>query len=496
MKQYLLGIDIGTSGCKAAIFDKDGAVKSQATKPYTVSYPEPGFAEQNPDDWWAAVCLAIKEILDSSGIPAGEIAGIGVDGQSWSAIPIDKEGNVLCPTPIWMDTRAAGVCQELDREIGEKAIFDLCGNPLKPSYTSPKVLWYKKHRPGLYAKIYKILQSNSFITYRLTGAVTQEKSQGYGWHCFDMRKNVWDIDMCEKMGIGASLLPDIFDCHQIIGTVSEKAARLTGLAAGTPVSAGGLDAACATLGAGVLHAGETQEQGGQAGGMSICIDKYNSDIRLILGSHVVPGKWLLQGGTVGGGGVIEWFDREFGSGDFKMLDALAAEIRPGSDGMVFLPYMNGERSPIWDMNARGVYYGVDFAKTKGHFVRSSLEGVALSLKHNLEIAEQAGASVKKLLAVGGAANSKLWTQIKSDVTGKPIAVPSSDTAATLGAALLAGVGTGIYKDFDEAVKSTVKITKQYEPNHLNLEVYSEAYQVYLLLYKQLKPIMDKRGNSH
>ena len=496
MKQYLLGIDIGTSGCKAALFDKGGAVICQATKPYKVFYPQSGFAEQNPDDWWAAVCLAIKEILDSNGIKSGEIAGIGVDGQSWSAIAVDKDGNVLCPTPIWMDTRAADICEELDREIGEESIFNLCGNPLKPSYTSPKILWYKKHRPEMYSKIHTVLQSNSFIVYRLTGVITQEKSQGYGWHCFDMRKNTWDMEMCGKMGISTSLLPDILDCHQIAGTVTEKAAELTGLMAGTPVVAGGLDAACATLGAGVLHAGETQEQGGQAGGMSICIDKYNSDIRLILGSHVVPGKWLLQGGTVGGGGVIEWFDREFGSGDFKVLDALASEINPGADGMVFLPYMAGERSPIWDMNARGVYYGINFAKTKGHFIRSSLEGVAFSLKHNLEVAEQAGASVEKLFSVGGAANSKLWTQIKSDITGKPIEVPSSDTAATLGAAMLAGVGTGLYKDFEEAVGSTVKITKQYEPNPLNLPVYSEAYQTYLELYKQLKPIMDKRGHAN
>lgn len=310
------------------------------------------------------------------------------------------------------------------------------------------------------------------------------------------------MDMCERMGIPSSFLPDIVPCHQIIGTVTREAAEQTGLAPGTPVVAGGLDAACGTLGAGVVHAGETQEQGGQAGGMSICIEEYAADPRLILGYHVVPNQWLLQGGTTGGGGVMRWLEREFGAYErsvaaekgrtsLQQYNALAEQVSPGSDGLVFLPYMAGERSPIWDPNAKGVFYGLDFGKTKGHIIRSAMEGVAYSLKHNLDIAESAGAHVKELLAVGGCANSALWMQIKSDITGKSLAVPFSDTATTLGAALLAGVGVGMYENFEDAVAQTVKITRKYEPNTENHEVYMKNYETYLGLYENLKELMKR-----
>ena len=236
--------------------------------------------------------------------------------------------------------------------------------------------------------------------------------------------------------------------------------------------------------------------------MSICMDSYQSDPRLILGFHVIPGKWLLQGGTVGGGGVMRWFEREFadyersrqeetGKSSLSQLNEIAEKILPGCDGLVFLPYMAGERSPIWDPDAKGVFYGLDFSKTKGHFIRAAMEGVAYSLRHNLEIAEQAGAEVKVLRAMGGSANSLLWTQIKSDITGKPIVVPSSDTATTLGAVILAGVGVGLYESFEEAVKLTVEERRSHEPNLENATVYEEGYRTYLELYQQLKGIMKK-----
>ena len=271
---------------------------------------------------------------------------------------------------------------------------------------------------------------------------------------------------------------------------------------GIPVVAGGLDAACGTLGAGVIHPGETQEQGGQAGGMSICIDSYQADPRLILGYHVIPGKWLLQGGTVGGGGVMRWFEREFadyersrkeetGKSSLTQLNDIAEKISPGCDGLVFLPYMAGERSPIWDPDAKGVFYGLDFSKTKGHMVRACMEGVAYSLRHNLDVAKEAGAEAKILRAMGGSANSLLWTQIKADITGKSIVVPSSDTATTLGAAMLAGVAVGMYRDYEEATALTVKETRRHEPNPGNREKYEKNYHTYLALYESLKALMKE-----
>ena len=504
MKKYLLGIDIGTSACKIAVFSKEGAVEAAASGDYPVYYPHPGWAEQNPDEWWAAVCKTIKRTLEIGNIKPEQIAGIGIDGQSWSAIAIDKEGKVLTNTPIWMDTRAQDICDRLNKKIGADRIFELCGNPLQPSYTTAKILWYKENLPEVYLKIDKILQSNSFIAYRLTGKISQDISMAYGLHCFNMRTGHWDKEMCREMGIPESFLPDIVPCHHIIGSVTKEAAEQTGLAEGIPVAAGGLDAACGTLGAGVVRAGETQEQGGQAGGMSICLDEYAADPRLILGYHVVPGRWLLQGGTTGGGGVMRWMEREFGEyersvaaekgmSSLHQFNEIAEKIMPGSDGLIFLPYMAGERSPIWDPDAKGVFYGLDFSKSKAHMIHAAMEGVAYSLKHNLDIAEAAGAPVKELLSVGGSANSALWMQIKSDITGKIMKVPFSDTATTLGAAILAGVGIGMYESFEDAVEETVKITRCYEPDESRHELYKKNYEIYLELYKQLKNLMKKSG---
>ena len=503
MGEYLLGIDIGTSACKAAVFNREGRVTAAASREYRIYRVRPDWVEQDPEEWWHAACQAVKEIMMKSGIAAHDIAGIGVDGQSWTAVAVDGRGQVMTNTPIWLDSRTADICRELNEKIGADRIFSLSGNSLQPFYSTAKILWYERNMPDVYKRTDKILQSNSYIAYRLTGQISQDLSQAYGLHCFDMKKGVWDMGMCRELGIREGLLPELFPCHQVIGTVSARGARESGLCEGIPVVAGGLDAACGTLGAGVIHSGETQEQGGQAGGMSICTDCYKADPRLILSYHVVPGKWLLQGGTTGGGGVMNWLEREFadyereeakryGRTTMDLMNDNAEPITPGSDGLIFLPYMAGERSPIWDPSAKGVYYGLDFGKTKGHFIHAAMEGVAFSLKHNLDVAEEAGAKVAVLKAMGGSANSLLWTQIKSDVTGKPIVVPSSDTATTLGAVILAGVGIGMYRDFEEAVKLTVVNKRYHVPNEENRRVYDKNYHTYLKVYENLKELMDQK----
>ncbi len=502
MEKILLGIDIGTSACKVVAFRPDGTVVGQTTGDYKVYYPQPGYVEQNPVEWYEAVCGAIKKLI-ADGMPANEVVGIGIDGQSWSAIAVDNECNCLANTPIWMDTRAEAICEKLKGTLGlESRLFETCGNPLQPMYTLPKVLWYKENTPEVYENACKILQSNSYIGAKLTGVMTQEHSQGYGWNCYKMQEGVYDLALCEELGVRTDLLPEIVPCHEVIGTITEKASAETGLPVGVPVVAGGLDAACGTLGVGVLNTGETQEQGGQAGGMSICTDFAAAEPSLILGAHVVPQRWLLQGGTVGGGGVIRWFNQEFGTDDKLAaekngtLDLLemnyaADKVPAGSDGLVFLPYMSGERSPIWNSKAKGVYYGVDFTKTRAHFAKASMEGVAYSLRHNLEVAEKAGAKVDVMRAMGGAANSRTWMQIKADVTGKEVVVPSAETATALGAAILAGVGVGVYSSFEQAVEQTVKIRKTYKPDPANAEVYEKGYKIYRELYENLKETMER-----
>ena len=492
MGSQLLGIDIGTSACKIAVFDVFGKVLAQSNQSYQVYYPHQGWAEQNAEEWWEAICLGIKDVLSQDGVNADEICGIGVDGQSWSAIPVDKNGNVLHRTPIWMDTRAREICTRIKNDIGEERIFNISGNDFLPSYTTPKMLWFKENMPEVYSNTYKFLQSNSYIVMKLTGIMSQDYSQGYGIHFFDITDLSYDSKLAEDMGLSVDLVPDLYRCDQIVGGVLEDIAKKTGLKPGTPVVAGGLDAACGTLGAGVFKVGQTQEQGGQAGGMSICTDKALSHKKLILGTHVVPDLWLLQGGTVGGGGTLKWFRQELGKElSFDQLVSEAEGITPGADGVLFLPYMSGERSPIWNPDAKGVFYGLSFDKTRGHMVRAVLEGVAYSLEHNLRTATETGINIGTLNAMGGSANSVLWTQIKADVTGKCIQVPTSDTATTLGAALLAGVGCGLYKSYDEAVKSTVVITRTQEPNMQNHKRYQQSMELYLKLYQNLEGLFHE-----
>ena len=492
MRELLLGIDVGTSACKITVFETNGNVLVTLNGKYKALHPKSGWAEQNPEDWWNAVSYCIREIFSDTNIKPSEISAIGIDGISWAAVAVDNNGDCLCNCPLWFDTRSQEICNELNYNLGSENIFRLSGNPLKPGYTTPKVLWYKKYFPEMYSRINKILQCNGYIAFKLTGKYSQDLSQGYGWHCFDMHSGTWNENMISAMKINKNLLPEIVPCDFVIGKVNHNASIQTGLLEGIPVVAGGLDAACGTLGAGVIHAGETQEQGGQAGGMSICLDNYISDERLILSFHVIRDKWLLQGGTTGGGGVIRWFSENFKS-NFSEINDLAEKIPAGSEGLIFLPYMMGERTPIWDTNAKGVFYGIDFSKTKGHFIRACMEGVALALRHNLTAAEEAGANSNELRAMGGSANSLLWTQIKSDVTGRKIVVPSSDTATTLGAAMLAGVGVGIYENYDDAVSKTVKITRKHEPDFSKSEIYNKTYENYIELYESLKNLMRKTG---
>ena len=500
MSKYLLGVDIGTSACKVAIFDLDGKVVCQANREYAVYHPAPGHVEQDPEEWYRAVCAAIADCLARSRIDAREIAGIGVDGQSWSAIPVDKQGRVLARTPIWMDTRSADIARQTVDRVGFDRIFGVSGNGFEPTYSTPKMLWFKQHKPEVHAAVHKYLQSNSWIVYRLTGVMSQDKSQGYGVHAFNMTTGTWDDRLCQELGIERAHLPDIVNCDQVVGSLTAKAAAETGLAAGTPVVAGGLDAACGTLGAGVILPGQVQEQGGQAGGMSICVDRALAHPKLILSFHVIPGQWLLQGGTVGGGGALRWFRQEFGAAEdaaalaegisaFEVMSREAATIKPGSEGVLFLPYMAGERSPIWDRDAQGVFFGLSYGRSRAHLIRAVMEGCAYALEHNLETSAETGLKIDELVAMGGAANSRVWTQIKADVTGKRIKVPASDTATTLGAALLAGVGTGQYRDYAEATQRTISISRVHEPDPDNRHQYRAGYGLYRKIYENLKDIM-------
>ncbi|GMQ57608.1 xylulokinase [Vallitalea sediminicola] len=492
MGDLLLAIDQGTSGCKMTIFDVMGKVVSSITKSYETYYPSEGFVEQDTEEWWQVITEGISQILSRDNINPEDVKGIGIDGTSWACIPIDKEGDVLSRAMIWLDRRAEKQADWMKDVIGEDRLISISGNPVDSAYITPKMLWLKDNKPEIFNRTYKFLQSNAYIAYKLTDEISQDYSQCYGFHYFDIKKGEWNVEIADKLGLSIDLMAPLMNSHDIVGSVTEKAAKSTGLKVGTPVVAGGLDAACCTLGAGVINEGQTQEQGGQAGGMSIALGKPIIHERLILGYHVVPDMWLLQGGTTGGGGTLNWFNREFGhvekeeadkrgSSPFVIMSEEAGKIPPGSDDIIFLPYMKGERSPLWNSKAKGVYYGLSFDKTRAHMIRSTMEGVAYALNHNLETAKEVGALVGTLSSVGGSANSSVWTQIKADVTNRTIEVPYSDHATTLGAAILAGVGVGIYKDFNEAIEKTVTIQNTYEPNQERVEIYIRNYSKYIKL---------------
>ena len=495
MEHWFLGIDIGTSGVKLLLLDSETGRKHSISSTYPTYTPHAGWAQQDPERWWKSICEVLPALLQDAGIQPKEIAAIGVDGVSWTPVCLDAAGQVLCNAPIWYDTRAEEQCVHL-RECGlEERFYANNGNPVQPYYTLPKVLWIKKYLPDIFSKTRKILTSNGYIVYKLTGAFTHDNCQAYGWGFYQLEKDAWDTDLAETLEIDPSLLPQLCGCTQIAGTVTPHAAVETGLAVGTPVIAGGLDAACGALGAGVVTPGSVHEQSGSAGGMSICLDQYLPAKGLIYSRHVVPELQLLQGGTVGGGGLARWLVNVLYPANVNSENALdeltaAAEISPpGANGLIFLPYMAGERSPIWNPEAKGVFFGLDYSKTRGDMARAVLEGAAYALRHNLETAGSALPEESLLRAVGGAARSSLWMQIKADVTGHPICAVSDGEATGLGCAMLAGAGCGLYPNLKDAVKELVSQDPAYVPDARNKMVYDERYASYHELYLHLEGMM-------
>lgn len=496
-----LGIDVGTSGCRTIAVDGHGQTLAVATASYPLHTPAPGHVEQDPNDWIEGALTTLSEVARSGAFDPADIAGIGVDGQSWACVPVAADGTVLARTPIWMDTRAQSICDEVLQQIPAAEILALSGNRLSPSYTTAKVLWFARHQPEVYRQARWFLQSNSLIVLALTGQASQDHSQGYGLHFIDVATGVADPVMAERLGIDPGQFPVGVESTAVVGGVLAEIAATTGVPEGTPVVAGGLDAACGTLGAGVYRVGDTQEQGGQAGGMSIAMADPVADERLILSRHVVPGSWLLQGGTVAGSASLAWLTRVIGAAEeaaastdgndvYQEVSRLAATAPIGSDGLLFLPYLSGERSPIWDADARGAFVGLSLGTDRAQLYRAVMEGVAFALRHNLEVASAAGAEVSELLAVGGATKSPLWMQLKADITGIALTVTANENATPLGAAMLAAIGTG-YRGVDELVETWVSRSHSYQPDPAAHQQYEDLYQIWVSLYPAMVDQMHR-----
>ncbi len=494
MNTYILAIDIGTSGTKLLLLPTDKGQIHSISCNYKTQYPAPGWAQQHPDDWWQAICHGIPELLRTACVKTSQICAVGVDGISWAPVVLDEEGHVLCDAPLWYDTRATAECQEISQLIGEERVFQLNGNPIQPYYTLPKLMWLRKHDKTVREKMRSVLTSNGYIVYRLTGKRSMDESQAYGWAFYNMGDGTYDKDIADKLDFDLNWLEEACPSTTVVGSITAEASKACGLKEGIPVVAGGLDAACGALGVGVFEPGPIHEQSGSAGGMSICTDRYLPVRGLITGRHVVPNRWLVQGGTVGGAASLDWLRGVLNPTSLQHLSAsetgnLANNVVPGSEGLLFLPYMAGERSPVWNPEAKGVFFGLDYSKTSGHMIRSVMEGVTFALHHNLDCAHKAGVALGPMRAAGGAASSRVWMQIKADICGYPIQAVEGGSATAIGCAIVAGVGCGIFSSFEEACQRFVHLEEPYQPRPEYRELYDTLFERYQLLYQQLEPLM-------
>ncbi len=497
MHRYIITIDQGTSSVKTALWDETGRTLAETSQAYTLSRPEPVWAEIDANVWWAAICATVREAVANSGIDPHEVAGVGVDGIGWTLVPVDRNIEPLYPAMIWLDRRAEQETQWLKNLSEADQLIDLAANPIDPAYITPKLLWLKNNRPEIFNATYKFLTASGFLVARLTGEFTCDYTQAYGYHFFDMRRAQWDEWAAKLIGVPLDKLPRLAACTDIAGTLLEAAANQLGLPAGIPVLVGCLDAAVGALGAGVTRLGHTNEQGGQAGGMAISLDRVVVEPQLIFSHHVLPNQYLLQGGTVGGGS-LGWFRDVLGISNadvFESFSAQAAQTSPGAHGVIYVPYMAGERTPLWNTNARGVFFGLSYSTSRSDLLRAIMEGCAFAVYDNIRIAEQHGALIGECLGSGGATHSAVWCQIKSDVYNRPFVVAQradgGEGGHSLGLFTMTAKAVGLCDDIGACVERLLPNRQVFEPSAERHALYEELFDVYMSVSRKLLPDFDR-----
>ena len=501
---YLMGIDVGTTGAKALLIGEAGEVVASAVTEYPMYTPYPQWAEQDPEDWWQATVKSIKQVLVESGARPAQIAGIGLTGQMHGLVLLDKDGAVLRPCIMWNDQRTGPQCAWITDKVGPKRILQLTGNPVLPGFTAPKIVWVREHEPEVYEKVARVLLPKDYIRYRLTGDFASEVSDASGTSLFDVGSRRWSEEMLEALDIPAEWLPECYESPVVSGRISQVAAEAAGLKAGTPVVGGGGDQAAQAVGSGIVEMGLVSVTVGTSGVVFASTDEFVVEPEGLLHAfcHAVPQKWHLMGVMLSAGGSFRWFrdtlgrmEKEIaglmGKDPYELLTAEAARAPVGSEGLIFLPYLTGERCPHPDPNARGVFMGLTLRHNKAHLCRAVLEGVAYGLRDSLELMKKLGLEIHQIRASGGGARSDLWRQILADVLDTELVVINVTEGAAYGAALLAGVGGQIYKDVTEACQQAIKVIQRTEPVRRNAALYGEFYPVYRALYNALKPSFDQ-----
>jgi len=493
---YIVTVDQGTSSTKTVLWDSQGAVVAEASAPYGLDRPFALWAEIDPERWWDALCETVSAVIGQGGVAPRDVAAVALDGIGWSLVPVDASFRALAPAMIWLDRRAEAEAAELRARPDAAGLVELAANPIDAAYITPKVLWLSRHRPEVFDATRWFLTASAFLTARLTGEATCDLTQAYGFHCFDMHHDRWDEAAAASLGIPLDRLPPLRVIGDVAGGVTAAAAEQTGLMAGTAVLVGGLDAAVGALGGGVTRPGQTQDQGGQAGGMGMSVTSVVVEPRLLFSHHVLAGQYLLQSGTVGGG-ALGWFREILGRPDasFEDLSAEAATARPGSGGLLFLPYLAGERTPLWSSTARGVFFGLSYATTRAEMVRAVMEGCAFAVLDNLRIAEERGFHVTEWLGQGGAARSTLWNQVKADVTGRPFVVArradGGEGGHGLGLFALGATAAGLAGDPAGTVERLLPNRTVFEPDPARHAHYRDLFEVYHGISRGLLPHFDR-----
>lgn len=501
---YLLGIDLGTSGTKTALFAADGTLVASATAEYPLSQPQAGWAEQDPEDWWRGAVESVRRTLGlaraKAGVAPREIAGIGLSGQMHGAVLLDRAMAVIRPALIWCDQRSAPQAEEIHERLGAERVIALTGNPALPNFTATKVLWVREHEPENYARVAHVLLPKDYLRWRLTGELATEVSDASGTLFLDVTHRRWSEEMLAELEIPAEWLPAVHESPEITGRVSAQAAAATGLPEGTPVVGGGGDQSAGAVGNGIVEQGIVSSTIGTSGVVFAFTPEIKADPQGRLHSfcHAVPGKWHVMGVTQAAGGSFQWFRNHLGAAEvevarltgadpYEYLTAEAAAVPPGAEGLVFLPYLMGERTPHLDPQAKGVFFGLTARHTRAHLARAVMEGVTFSLRDCLELIEGLGIAVDEVRLSGGGARSPLWRQMQADVFDRRAAVVSSREGPAFGAALLAGVGTGVYPSVEEACRATIRTKERVEPGE-DRPAYERAYQVYRRLYPALREL--------
>ena len=501
--KYLLGIDIGTSGTKTVLFDKGGNPISSSTEEYPLYQPEIGWAEQDPLDWWKAVCITINAVIKDSNINPESISGIGLSGQMHGLVMLDEDGNVLRKSIIWCDQRTAKECVEITEKVGEKRLIDITANPALTGFTASKILWVRNNEPEIYEKCRKILLPKDYIRYMLTGEFATEVSDASGMQLLDIKNRCWSKEVLNALDIPIEYLGNVHESIVVSGKVHKRAAELTGLKENTPVVGGAGDQAAGAIGNGIIRSGQISSTIGTSGVVFAHLDEPIIDEkgRVHTFCHAVPGAWHMMGVTQGAGLSLKWFRDNFctneievaknmGIDPYVLMTKEAEKVPAGSRGVVYLPYLMGERTPHLNPKAKGVFFGLSAAHTKNDMLRAVIEGVSYSLLDCMEIIKGTGLNPTNVMVSGGGGKSELWRQILADMFNCKVSTNKSSEGPALGVALLAGVGTGVYKDINEACSIAISensIQYQKEENSL---VYKRYYEIYKKIYNDLKETFE------